>query len=46
MNIAFSFLDNRIAPDFDSARRILVVEIEAGSIRSENPGQDVGPGTP
>jgi predicted Fe-Mo cluster-binding NifX family protein len=35
MNVAFSFLDNRIAPVFDSAQRILVLDAEGGSVRSE-----------
>jgi len=35
MKIAFTYWDNRIAPVFDTARQILIVEITAGTITSE-----------
>ncbi|RPI00459.1 MAG: hypothetical protein EHM72_09165, partial [Calditrichaeota bacterium] len=35
MKTAFAFWDNRIAPVFDIARRICVVEIESGKIIAE-----------
>jgi predicted Fe-Mo cluster-binding NifX family protein len=37
MKTAFAYWDNRIAPVFDTARLILVVESEAGKILSEKP---------
>jgi len=35
MKVAFAFLEDRIAPVFDTAQRILLVEVDAGAIRSE-----------
>lgn len=35
MQVAFAFLEDRIAPVFDTAQRVLVAEVEAGSIRTE-----------
>lgn len=35
MNVAFAFLKDRIAPVFDTVQRVLLVEMEAGSIRTE-----------
>jgi len=35
MKVAFAFLEDRIAPVFDTAQRILLVEVDAAVIRSE-----------
>ena len=37
MKAAFAYWDNRIAPVFDTARQIHVVEVEAGQVVSEAP---------
>jgi len=44
MKAAFAYWESRIAPVFDTARRIHIVEVEAGRIVRE--GQDSLPGDP
>jgi predicted Fe-Mo cluster-binding NifX family protein len=42
MKAAFSFWENRIAPVFDSARQICIVEVQSGRIVQENREQMTG----